>query len=158
MGKRVVMVVLAMAALGAMTVGIAMAQGTRGIAGRPGETIHLFSGPGGHSEFFDFDRDGLGFGDRLVAVGSLLDESQSSQVGRQYLDCVIVSGVQLGGVYDCTYVLKLEGGDIMAHGIDPQGPSDVFFAVTGGTGIYRGASGQVRQIDTDVTEFIVDLD
>ena len=158
MRRRLVMVALVVAALAATTVGIAMAQGTRGTVGRSGETIHLVSGPGGHSEFLDFNHDGLGFGDRLVAVGSLLDESQTRRVGTLYLDCVIVSRVQVGGTYDCTNVLKLEGGDIMTHGIDPQGSSDVFFAVTGGTGTYREASGQAHYIDTDVTDIIIHLD
>lgn len=158
MGKRLVMVALVVAALAATTVGIAMAQGTRGTVGRSGEAIHLVSGPGGHSKFLDFNHDGLGFGDRLVAVGPLIDESQTRRVGTAYLDCVIVSRVQVGGTYDCTYVLKLEGGDIMTHGIDPQGPSDVFFAVTGGTGTYREASGQAHYIDTDVTDIVIHLD
>jgi len=35
---------------------------------------------------------------------------------------------------------------------------DVFFAVTGGTGAYRDASGQARHIDTEVTDIIIDLD
>jgi hypothetical protein len=42
--------------------------------------------------------------------------------------------------------------------IDPQGPSRVFFAVTGGTGSYRSATGQAEYIDTDVTDIIIDLD
>jgi hypothetical protein len=33
----------------------------------------------------------------------------------------------------------------------------VFFAVTGGTGVYEGASGQAEHIDTDVTEIIISL-
>ena len=159
MGRRLVMVALVVAALAATMVGIAMAQGTRGTVRRSGKTIHLVSGVGpGHEEFFDFNHDGLGFGDRLVAVGPLLNKSQTRRVGRLYLDCVIVSRVQPGGAYDCTYVLKLEGGDIMTHGIDPQGSSDVFFAVTGGTGTYREASGQAHYIDTDVTDIIIHLD
>jgi hypothetical protein len=46
----------------------------------------------------------------------------------------------------------------MTHGIDPEGPSDVFFAVTGGTGHYSEVSGQARYIDTDVTDIIIHLD
>jgi len=157
MARRVVMVVLVVMALAGATVGVALAQG-RGTAGRPGETIHLFTGTGGHDTFLDFANDGLGFGDRLVAVSPLLDESQTRKVGTAYADCVIVSRVQLGGTYDCTYVLELNGGDITTHGIDPQGASDVLFAVTGGTGVYRGASGQAQYVDTDITEINIDLD
>jgi hypothetical protein len=158
MRRRLLMVALGVTALAATSVGIAMAQGTRGTVDGSGQTIHLVFGPGQNSKFLDFDHDGLRFGDRLVAVGPLLDESQAKRVGTAYLDCVIVSRVQKGGTYDCTYVLKLEGGDIMTHGIDPQGPSDVFFAVTGGTGTYRDASGQAHHIDTDVTDIVIHLD
>jgi hypothetical protein len=74
------------------------------------------------------------------------------------MDCLIVSGVLEGGTFNCTYVLKLKEGDITTHGIDPEGPSDVFFSVTGGTRAYRGASGQARHIDTDVTDILIELD
>ncbi len=135
---------------------IALAQDSEETA--PGETIHLVSGPQAHSEFLDFADDGLDFGDRLVSRGPLFDESRTTRVGTAHLDCVIATPVLEGGSFNCTYVLKLEDGDIMTHGIDPQGPSRVLFAVTGGTGSYRHATGQAVYIDTDVTDIIIDLD
>lgn len=158
MRRPLVIVAASTAMLAALTVGIALASTGPGAGGPSDDTIHVVVGPGSHDEFLDFNGDGLGLGDRVAAVGPLLDESQTERVGTAYLDCVIVSRVLEGGTFDCTYVLKLEDGDITTHGIDPQGPSDVFFAVTGGTRAYRGASGQARHIDTDVTDIIIDLD
>jgi hypothetical protein len=156
--RRPVVVAVSTAMVAALMVGMALASTGRGTDGSSDDPIHVVVGLGGHDEFLDFNGDGLGLGDRLAAVGPLLDESQAERIGTAYLDCVIVSRVLEGGKFDCTYVLKLKDGDITTHGIDPQGPSDVFFAVTGGTGAYRGASGQARYIDTDVTDIIIDLD
>ena len=151
------MVAALLAALVFTTVGIAVAQDRA--AGRPaGGLIHLVFDPQGREQFLDFEQDGLGFGDRLTAVGQLLDQTQTHRMGFAYLDCVIVSRVLEGGTFDCTYVLKLPGGDITTQGIDPKGPSDVLFSVTGGTRAYRGASGQAQYIDTDLSVIIIDLD
>jgi hypothetical protein len=155
MGKRVVTLIASVATLAAMTVGIALASTGRA---RSSETIHLVAVAGPNVQFLDFNGDGLGLGDRLATVGPLLDGSQTERVGTVYLDCLIVSRVLEGGTFDCTSVLKLGDGSITTQGIDPQGPSDVLFAVTGGTGIYRGANGQARAIDTDVTDIFIDLD
>jgi len=156
--RRPVVVAVSTAMVAALMVGMALASTGRGADGPSDDTIHAVFGPGSRDEFFDFNGDGLGLGDRVAAVGPLLDESQTERIGTAYLDCLIVSRVLEGGTFDCTYVLKFKDGDITTHGIDPQGPSDVFFSVTGGTKAYRGASGQARYIDTDVTDIIIDLD
>ncbi len=156
MVKRLVILLACGVTLAATMVGIALAQRAGGTA--EGQVIHVVSGPQSHIEFLDFAEDGLGFGDRLVARGPLLDPSQSTRVGTAHLDCVIASEVLEGGSFNCTYVLKLEDGDIMTHGIDPQGPSRVLFAVTGGTGVYRHATGQAEYVDTDVTDIFIDLE
>jgi hypothetical protein len=157
MRRRLAIVIAVVAGLVATTVGIAVAQ-SGGSRSGAGGLIHVVSGPQSRVQFMDFEQDGLGFGDHLTAVGPLFDETQSHRVGVAYLDCSIVSRVLVGGTFDCTYVLQLDGGDITTKGIDPQGPSDVLFSVTGGTGAYRGASGQAQYIDTDVTDIIIDLD
>jgi hypothetical protein len=148
-----VIVLVSAAVVGAASVGVAVGSTTTPAA----QDIHVVF-VSGDVKFIDFDDDGMGFGDRLSAVGPLLDETQSKRVGTAYLDCSIVSPVLEGGNFDCTYVLKFRDGDITTHGIDPQGPSDVLFAVTGGDGAYRSAAGQARYIDTDVTDIIIDLD
>jgi len=147
--------VLAMA-----TVGVAMAQG--GQPGRIGndDVIHVVLSPtGGHTQFLDFNNDGLGFADRLDAVGPILTEDQTERVGTAYLDCWIGNkGYQDGSPLVCTHVLKLKDGTITTEGVDPHGPSDVLFSVTGGTGAYEGASGQARYIDTTRTDIVIELD
>lgn len=156
--RRPVVVAVSTAMVAALMVGMALASTGRGTDGSSDDPIHAVFGPGSHDQFLDFNGDGLGLGDRFAAVGPLLDKSQNERIGTAYVDCLIVSRVLEGGAFDCTYVLKLKDGDITTHGIDPQGPSDVFFAVTGGTRAYRDASGQARHIDTDVTDIIIDLD
>jgi hypothetical protein len=54
---------------------------------------HVFwavPGTGGKATFLNFDRPELRLGDRLAARGPLFDASQTTRVGRLYLDCVIM--------------------------------------------------------------------
>jgi hypothetical protein len=156
MGKRLLVLLLSVGALAATTVGIALAQGRGGTA--ESQVIHVVFGPRSEGQFLDFAGDGLRFGDRFVSRGPLFDPSRTTRVGTAHLDCLISSQVLAGGTFNCTYVLKLDDGDIMTHGIDPQGPSRALFAVTGGTGSYRHATGQAEHIDTDVSDIIIDLE
>jgi hypothetical protein len=158
MRRPFVIVAACVAALAALTVGVAMASTGPSTARASGDSIHVVFGPGSHDEFLDFNDNGPDFGDRFAARGPLWDESQSERVGTAYVDCLIASRALVGGTFDCTYVLKFKDGDITTQGTDPQGPSDVFFAVTGGTGAYREASGEARHIDTDVSDIIIDLE
>jgi hypothetical protein len=121
-------------------------------------------GTGGKATFVNVNQPGLRIGDRLAARGPLLDASRTSEVGRHYLDCVIMNRITVDpveephGLYWCTYLLKLDGGDLTISGLDPRGPSVGAFAVLGGTGAYAGASGEATLTDTDEgTEFVIDL-
>ena len=119
--------------------------------------IHLVIEEDGHATFFDFEHDGLGFGDRLVARSALTNVG-GRRVGTAYLDCLIVSEVQQGGKYWCRYVLDLRGGQITTEGLDPQGISDTFFSVTGGTGEYLAAGGQAEFVDSQTqTDIYISL-
>jgi hypothetical protein len=153
-------VIVTAIALALLTVGFALAQGTRWPAqAAGGEEIHLVLPAGGHAKFFDFNHNGLTFGDRLAIKGPILNEDRS-QVGTYFLDCWIGSAIlEDGSPYVCAHVLSLRGGTITTQGLDPHGLSDVFFAVTGGTGAYEGASGQAEYVDTDTqTDIIIELD
>ena len=98
------------------------------------------------------------FGDTLTVVSPLFDKSQTRRMGTAYGECVVAGRRLLEGTpYDCTYVLKLKRGTITTQGLDPHGVSDVFFAVTGGTGAYAEASGQAEYIDSSVNEIIIRL-
>jgi hypothetical protein len=121
-------------------------------------------GTGGKTTFVNVNQPGLRVGDRLAARGPLFDASQTDRVGRLYLDCVIMNkitddtGEGFGGLYWCTYLLKLAGGDLTIAGRDARGPGVSTFAVLGGTGTYADASGEATLTDTDVgTEFVIDL-
>jgi hypothetical protein len=126
--------------------------------------VHVFSqGPGKHT-FLDFERPGLRLGDRLAARGTLLDAAGTSQVGRAYLDCVVMNMITddpvegPGGLYWCTYILKLAEGDLVIEGLDPHGPGVYTFAVVGGTGDYAGAAGEATLTDgAEGTDIVIDL-
>jgi hypothetical protein len=131
-------------------------------AGAQGD-IHVFTGPPGTHKFFDFGRPGLRIGDRLVARGALLNETQESEVGSFSMDCVVVRAITddpsgPGGVYRCSYLLHLEEGDLILEGLDPHGPGVYTFAVLGGTEAYAGATGDATLTDfADATEFVINL-
>ena len=122
--------------------------------------IHLVAGGGGGglSILQDFDHDGMGFGDHTVFRGSLT-RPEGRRVGTQYGDCTFFSeGFEDGGRWLCHYLLDLPHGQITVEGLDPRGPSDAFFSITGGTGDYRGAAGQAEFVDSDTqTDIYIDL-
>ena len=156
--KRWTLVAATGAMLAVTMVGLAVAQ--TGNAAPPNGTIHVVAGGGGGGlKLLDFDNDGLTLGDRLAAFGPLLNEDQTKRVGTQYLDCWVGDEVLLdGSPYVCTSVLKFKAGSITIEGLDPHGPSDVLFAITGGTGAYAGATGQARYVDSETqTDIYIDL-
>jgi hypothetical protein len=158
MGKRLIIVAAVVAALAATTVGLALAQTGRGSARPSAQPIHVVL-EAGNTQFFDFQEDGLGLGDHLNIVGSILDANGTRRVGTYYSECWIGSAVlQDGSPYVCSHVLRFEHGEIVAQGVDPHGPSDVFFSITGGTGIYRGATGQAEFIDAARTDIYIYLE
>jgi hypothetical protein len=121
-------------------------------------------GTGGKATFLNVDQPGLRLGDRLAARGPLMDASQTSRVGRHYLDCIVMNEITDDpvdgpkGLYWCTYLLKLAAGDLTIAGRDAHGPGVSTFAVLGGTGAYAGASGQATLTDSpEGTEFVIDL-
>jgi hypothetical protein len=128
---------------------------------------HVFwtvEGTGGKSTFLNVNQPGLRLGDRLAARSPLLDASQTSRVGRAYLECVVMNKITddpvegFAGLYWCTYLLKLAGGDLTIAGRDARGPGVSTFAVLGGTGAYADASGEATLTDTsEGTEFVIDL-
>lgn len=158
MSKRVLAMAAIVVVSGAATVGVGLAQA--GEASTPTKTgvIHLVIPTTGQVKFNDFDHNGLTLGDTLTVVSPLFELSQSRRMGTAYGECIVAGRRLLEGTpYDCTYVLKLKRGTITTHGLDPHGVSDVFFAITGGTGAYAEATGQAEYIDTSVTDIIIKL-
>ena len=131
-------------------------------AGAHGD-IHVFTGPPGTHKFFDFGRPGLRIGDRLVARGALLNETQESEVGSFSMDCVVIRAITddpsgPGGVYRCSYLLQLAEGDLILEGLDPHGPGTHTFAVLGGTEAYASARGDALLLDgANGSELVINL-
>ena len=127
-------------------------------------SVHVFWPAPSKATFQDLDREGLRLGDRLAARGPLLDASQTSRVGRGYLECVVMIEISddpvegPGGLYRCTSVLRLADGDITIGGLDPHGPGVYTFAVLGGTGAYADATGEATLTDTSSgADIVIDL-
>lgn len=131
-------------------------------AGAQGEII-VFSGPGGRHVFQDVGEDGLRLGDRLTARFPLTDATGASTLGKGHLDCVVQRRITEGpegpgGLYRCSYLLRLADGDLIIEGLDPHGPGVYTMAVLGGTGAFAGATGEATLTDTSVTtEFVISL-
>lgn len=156
--KRVLVVAAVVAVSATSMVGLAVAQ-TGNADGSNGPIHVVVPATGGQSQLLDFADDGLTLGDRLAAIGPLMNADQTERVGKAYLDCWVgAKSLESGSPYVCTEVLRLHGGTITTHGLDPHGPSDVFFAITGGTGKYAGATGQARYVDSETqTDIYIDL-
>lgn len=99
----------------------------------------------------DLGHDGLRLGDRLAARATMFDETQSEELGTSYIDCIVHRRIadDTTGLWNCTYVLDFEDGQITLKGLDPRGPGSAEFAVLGGTGAYAGASGEATFTDSE---------
>jgi len=112
----IAVVVLVVALVSLLLVRPARAQGD----------VHVFTGPPGTHKFFDFGRPGLRLGDRLVARGALLDETQETEVGSFSMDCFVVRAISdepAGpGRVAVQLPVPLAEGDLILEGLDPLGP------------------------------------
>ena len=133
--------VIAVVALGVLVLGtgVAAAHGDRGkslrvVAVDPEE------------EFIDVGVAGVSLGDMIVFSETLRVDRRD--VGRSGGVCTITRGVPPYDVVDlqCVVTLRLRGGQVTLQGLnETQGeddPGPFRLAITGGTGKYRGASGQ----------------
>lgn len=126
--------------------------------------VHVFTPVAGtHAKYSDFGREGLRLGDRLVTRGPLLDATQTTKVGSFTADCVVVKAITddqdgPGGVYRCSYLLRVDEGHLIVEGWDPHGPGLYTFSVLGGTEAFAGATGDATLTDVVAgTEFVIDL-
>ena len=124
--------------------------------------MHVFTGPPGTHKFFDFGRPGLRLGDRLVARGALLDETQETEVGSFSMDCFVVRAISdepAGpGRVAVQLPVPLAEGDLILEGLDPHGPGFHTFAVVGSTEAFASARGDATLIDGATgAEFVISL-
>jgi len=90
----------------------------------------------------DVGEKGVSMGDRLVFTTEVRD-LRGGQLGIGVGDCVLLSGTSdSGGQYNCLQTYHLAGGDFMASGIFDFAQKINKWAIIGGTGRYRAATGE----------------
>ena len=79
-------------------------------------------------------------GDVLAFANPIFDASDTHQVGTDNGSCIRTA---VGMSYECSWTTSLPGGSIVVSGpfLDA---GDSTLAIIGGTGAYRGASGEMR--------------
>ena len=80
-------------------------------------------------------------GDQLAFHDPLFDAADKHQVGQNNGDCV---RTVVGQVYECFATVFLSTGQITVEGSFYSNGADSMFAITGGTGAYQEARGQMR--------------
>ena len=80
-------------------------------------------------------------GDQLAFHNPLFDAADKHQVGQNDGDCVRTI---VGQVYECFATIFLPAGQIALQGPFYTNGADSMFAITGGTGAYQEARGQMR--------------
>ena len=132
--RYLVAAVVACAALA--TAGATTAAAAGGISASSVHTIHLV----GHETQSKSISQG-GYGDEDVFSGILDNAAGTSQVGIFAGTLTLVSSAT-PPLYVATVDLQLQGGQITGQGFFDASKSHGVNAVTGGTGIYRGARGE----------------
>jgi hypothetical protein len=149
-------------ALGALGVLLAVAGATAaGAASEPGSknegkgrVIHLTTKQV-HQGFVDHGATGFSVDDVIVFSNDLYRNGE--KVGTDAGSCT-VARIESGGAttLHCAGTNSLPGGQVSVQGV--AAPGEPFeLAVTGGTGRYRNASGQVFGENTTPTEMRIDL-
>ncbi len=103
----------------------------------------------------DLGDEGDSIGDMLVFANQIYDESNEEQVGSDQGSCVRTVP---GDSYECAWTLTLADGQIMVQGPYLDGKGSVL-AITGGTGAYVGAMGQMtaRTLSDSEIEFTYEI-
>lgn len=151
--------VLAIAVLGVLVSGTGIASAH----GKGKKTLRLVATEI-QSEFLDVGAAGPSLGDRLVFSERLTRKGR--EVGTSGVVCTITQTTPPYDVFtfQCVGTLSLRRGQITLQGLleiqgeDDRGPFTV--AITGGTGAYRGASGQatVRQVSDTMSVYKLRFD
>jgi len=105
------------------------------------------------SASLDLGAPGEGIGDQFVATGDLT--RHGNPAGGAHLSCTLTRRAGTASTFQCSGVLALPAGQIAAQGaallVDDQ-PIGFSLAVTGGTGAYRTAHGQLKTVELSSTE------
>ena len=138
-------------ALGASAVLAVPAQAT------PGRVIDLDIGNDGvvHT---DVGEHGLSVGDEFVYSDKLFKGGK--QVGEDGSSCQVTKLVGERTTTNCVLSVQLPDGQLTAQSLWTKGSDTVRMAVTGGTGAYRGATGELTcdDIQTPHETYRIELD
>jgi allene oxide cyclase len=128
---------------GVLAVGIAIATASSPQVTSP-QTIHVIEEPI-KLTFTDLGKKGPSQGDTFVATNVLHEPGDRSKVlGHEDDTCTLVAVKAFR--FSCTGTAFFKGGSLMAQGPFALGRSNVL-AVTGGTGKFQNARGQVVAVD-----------
>ena len=116
---------------------------------KPWKVMRIFERSEGDLVFIDLGAPGPGIGDRLTFSNPIFD-TDGNRIGRDGAECVIVridptEPPARQQIVQCTISVQFADGQITVQGL-AQG-TDNYFAITGGTGAYRQAQGEVRAVD-----------
>jgi hypothetical protein len=92
-----------------------------------------------NEQVVDLSDEGDTVGDTLVFSNELYDDQNANEVGRSHGSCM---RTVVGESWDCTFTSTLENGSLVVTGPFYDDGAGTF-AITGGTGDYAGASGQM---------------
>ena len=105
----------------------------------------------------DLGKHGFSPLDRQTISSNVLD-LHGKVVGRLDDDCAVTAvGKRAGAV--CTYAITLAGGQLVGTRFDAFGPGGDLQPITGGSGAYAGARGQIRVLEKTKRglEFAIEL-
>lgn len=104
----------------------------------------------------DLGEKGDSVGDTLVFSNDVYDSNDADVVGSDQGSCV---RTKPGKAWECTWTTTLSDGSITVQGPFYDDGSDSSLAITGGTGDYSGATGEMRlrTRDNEEYEFTFDL-
>jgi hypothetical protein len=88
----------------------------------------------------DLGEEGDSVGDTLVFANEVYDADDANAVGSDQGSCV---RTKKGEAWECTLTTTLDNGSIAVQGPFYDDGRDATWAITGGTGEYSGASGQM---------------
>lgn len=134
MGRRS-FIMLAVGATLTLALGSSVAASTAG----PGKTIRVIE----HADtdtVIDLGAAGDSIGDLLAFGNPIYDAKNAQQIGRDEGSCIRTNP---GVAWECTWTTILPQGQLTVEGPFLDSGADSVLAITGGTGAYRNARGEM---------------
>jgi hypothetical protein len=129
---------------------------------QPGSQVVRLVAKEAASKYLDLGRKGFGQSDQFVFTNDLVQAD--TKVGQDGGTCTVTRITARGAnTWFCVASNSLPGGQITVEGLVTYGPREAvkaepyYFAITGGTGDYQGAEGQVKLEEVSATVVRVTL-